>query len=377
MEITSLRAIPVRVPTAAESVRSALGRYDACEFSIVIVETDAGVRGLGEVSLIWHGNGARLASMINELVAPRLVGVDPFELTSAMAIVHDVFQFGRHSRTACAAVEMALLDVQGKASGQPVVKLLGGACADRLPLSMSLSIAAVPDVLQQARGFVSDGFRTVKVKCGRDVDYAHAVVAALRHEFGEELAIRVDANMACPTAAEALRLARRLEPFEILSLEQPLPPDDLDGLARLRLKTDIPIMLDESVWSPADCWRAVRAEAADLVNVYVAEAGGIHPARQIGTVCRLAGVGVAVGSMPELAIGTAAAAHFAFSQPTIDHPSDLAGFRYYRDDVVRHQLRIEDGYLYAPQEPGLGVELDEDRLRRYRINGEMDGSTGA
>lgn len=366
MEITSVRAIPVRVPTA-KSVRSALGSYDACEFSIVIVDTDAGVRGLGEVSLIWHGNGARLASLINELVAPRLVGLDPFELTRAMAVVHDVFQFGRHSRTACAAVEMALLDVQGKTCDQPVVKLLGGASVDRLPLSMSLSIADIPDVLQQARSLLEDGFGTLKVKCGRDADYAHAVVAALRQEFGDQIAVRVDANMACQTMAEALRLARRLEPFDILSLEQPLPPDDLDGLARLRLKTDIPIMLDESVWSPEDCWRAVRAEAADLVNVYVAEAGGIHPARQIGTLCRLAGVGVAVGSMPELGIGTAAAAHFAFSQPAIDHPSDLAGFRYYRDDVVRHDLRIEDGYLYAPQQPGLGVELDEERLRRYAM----------
>jgi L-alanine-DL-glutamate epimerase-like enolase superfamily enzyme len=364
MQITRVYAVPVRVPTR-RPLRSALGAQETCEFAIVAVEADDGTQGIGEISLIWHGNGARLAADVNDLVAPRLVGADPFALTQAMSAVDDVFRFGRHSLTARAAVEMALLDLQGKLCGRRVVDLLGGVCVPRLPLSMSLSIAELPDLLGQARDYIAAGIRAVKVKGGRDLEYLEAAVSALRREFGAELAIRVDLNMSCATAAEALRIARRLERFDIVALEQPLPPADLSGHSWLRHKTDIPIMLDESVWSIEDCWQAVRERAADFVNVYVSEAGGLRAAGQLGALCRLAGVGIAVGSMPELGTGTAAAIHFAFSQPGLSMPSDLAGFCYYDDDVVSHDLRVEDGYVYAPRSAGLGVELDENRLRHY------------
>jgi muconate cycloisomerase len=89
--------------------------------------------------------------------------------------------------------------------------------------------------------------------------------------------------------------------------------------------------------------------------------------RQTMDLCALAGVGVAVGSMPELAVGTSAAAHAAFSAPAVDHPSDVAGHLYHVDDVVTHSLRIEDGLLLPPAGPGLGVELDEERLERYGV----------
>jgi L-alanine-DL-glutamate epimerase-like enolase superfamily enzyme len=366
MRITGVRAVPVRVPRRA-TFESALGTHEVTEAGIVVVQTDEGIRGHGEISLVWHGNGARLCRDVEELVGPAIVGLDVFALTRVMAATRAALEFGRHTVTVCAAVEMALLDAQGRALGVTVVDLLGGVGTERVPLSMSLSMAPVPDVLEQARGYLDQGFHTVKVKSARDAEHLLAVVAGLREEFGDALGIRVDLNMACRQVKEALSVVLRLEPLGVLSVEQPLAVTDLDGMALLRERTTVPIMADESVWTPEDAWWTFRAGAADLVNVYVAEAGGPTRARIIAELCHLANAGVAVGSMPELGIGTAAAAHFACSVPGLEHPSDVAGLLYHADDVAVVDISIHDGYLWPPTEPGLGVELDEDRLARYAL----------
>ncbi|MGI5156226.1 mandelate racemase/muconate lactonizing enzyme family protein [Microbispora sp. CA-102843] len=367
MKVTRLEAVPVSVPLR-EPFTSALGVQATSDYGIVIAEADDGTIGLGEISLIWHGNGAALCDLVERLLAPAVVGADPFELTRFEAAAAGLLAFGRHTLAAVAAVETALLDLAGKAAGQPVYNLLGGRARDRVPLSMSLPIAPAEEVLDRARRLVGEGFGTLKAKGGGDHDRLVEVVAALRAEFGPRLGIRVDLNMACPLAKEALRLIRRLEPYDVMSVEQPLPADDVDGMAELCALSPVPVMADESVWSPGDAWRVLRARAADIVNVYVPESGGPVRARRIADLCATAGAGVAIGSMPELGIGTAAAAHVAFSSPRLDQPSDVAGHLYHADDVVRTDLVIEDGFLLPPAGPGLGVELDRDKLEAYRID---------
>jgi muconate cycloisomerase len=364
-KIRSIRAVPVRVPLRTPLV-TALGTIDASRYTILILATDDGDTGLGEVSLIWHGNGARLSRDVIEVLEPVVRGLDVFDRTAALAAAADAFQFGKHTLTVLAAFDMALLDVQGKILGRSALDLLGGAARERVPLSMSLSIAPLGDTVAEARAYLDEGFRTLKVKGARDVAHTTDVVAALRREFGPALGIRVDLNMALRTAKEALRAIRALEPHDVLSIEQPLPPDDLAGMAFLRARCDVPIMADESVWSPADAWRVVNAGAADIVNAYVSEAGGIGAALRIASLCDLAGVGFSIGSMPELGIGTAAAAAVAFAAPRLDHPSDVCGFRYHADDVVTHGLTIADGDLLPPTGPGLGCTLDENKLDHYK-----------
>ncbi|MEU6726582.1 enolase C-terminal domain-like protein [Nonomuraea wenchangensis] len=366
MRVTRLEAVPVSVPLR-EPFTSALGTQTTSDYGIVLAEADDGSLGVGEISLIWHGDGAALCDAVNTLLAPAVVGMNPFEVTRFQAVAADALAFGRHSLAAVAGVETALLDLAGQAAGQPVHSLLGGLARDRVPLSMSLPVAPVPQVLARAAELAGQGFRTVKVKGAGDHDLLVAAVAALRAEHGPGLGIRVDLNMACRLAKDAVTLVRRLEPYGVLSVEQPLAAADLDGMAEVRAATAVPIMADESVWSPDDAWRVIRARAADVVNVYVPEAGGLTAARRIADLCAVAGVGVAVGSMPELGAGTAAAAHLAFSVPRLDQPSDVAGHLYHAGDVVTTELVIEDGFLLPPTSPGLGVRLDRDRLEACRI----------
>ena len=135
----------------------------------------------------------------------------------------------------------------------------------------------------------------------------------------------------------------------------------------MRDAVDVPVMADESVWTPADAMACVRADAVDVFNVYVSEAGGLGPAARIFAIAEAAGLTCIIGSMPELGIGTAAQAHLAFAMPAIGFASDVNGCVYHADDVVDHDLRIEGGFLYPPPGPGLGVRLDRERLVKYRI----------
>jgi muconate cycloisomerase len=364
VRVARVQAVPVAVPLRFDFA-SALGVLRVSEYGLVIVEADDGTTGLGEIAVIWHGNGHPLCRLVDDVLAPAVVGLDPFEVTRFHELVRELVPFSRYTLTAVAALDMALLDLRGKALGVPAYDLLGGLARDRVELSMSLSIAPPADVLVQAQGLVEQGFRTLKVKAASGADLE--VVHLLRRELGDGVRLRVDLNMACASAREALALVQSVEPAGVISIEQPLRPDDLEGMAFLRGRSPIPIMADESVWGPGDAWRVIRAGAADIVNVYVSESGGPVPMRQTMDLCAHAGVGVAVGSMPELALGTSAAAHAAFSAPRLDHPSDVAGHLYHAGDVVTHALRVADGGLLPPLGPGLGVELDEEALARYRV----------
>jgi muconate cycloisomerase len=366
MKISGVRAIPYRVPLRS-TLSSALGALRESEYGLVRLETEDGQEGLGEISLIWHGNGAALCDLINDVVGPAIVGIDLFDYNRIMSVVHAALEFGWHSLTAVAGIEMAVLDAQGKCLGQPVVNLLGGRSADRIRLTMSLSIAPPDEAVAEARAYRESGFQVVKVKANRDHKRTVATVKALRKEFGSDLDIRVDLNMACETAKEALGIIRRLEEFGVLSVEQPLAPDDLVGLAFLRQHSLVPIMVDESVWGPVDAREVIRAGAADIINIYVSESGGIRPAKLIADLADLNHVGVAIGSMPETGVGTAAAAHLGFSLAKLEHPSDVAGVLYHADDVVVGDLVFKDGHVYPPTTPGLGVQVDEEKLSAFAI----------
>lgn len=363
MHIASVTATAVQVPLRSP-LRTALGSARRSEYGVVRLETDGGQYGLGEIAMIWHGNGAHLCRTMTDVIAPAIVGMAPERRSAVVTAAANAVQFGRHSLAAVAAIDMAVLDLQGRLAGVPAVNLLGGPMRDRVELSMSLSIAPVDAVVAEAATYVDRGFRTLKIKSDDDVEHAIAVTAAVRARF-PGIGLRVDFNMAARDRKAALSAIQRLAAFDVLSVEQPLGADDWDGAAFLTAHSPVPIMLDESVWNEADAYRAITARACDIVNVYVSEAGGASAALRIAQLCDVAGIAVAVGSMPELAIGTSAAAAFAFATRHLRHPSDVAGHLYHEGDVVTHDLRVEDGYLLPPRAPGLGVEIDDDRLAYY------------
>jgi L-alanine-DL-glutamate epimerase-like enolase superfamily enzyme len=368
MRISSVKAIPVSVPKPRPST-SALGTFHASSAGILRVQTDEGVQGVGEIAMIWHGGGAALCHDVNTRLAPALVGEDPRHVVRLHERLEQLCQFGYHTNPVRAAFDMACYDILGKTLGAPVYLLLGGKARHRIQLSISIHMAPHEEMLAQTAQVVSAGFRTVKVKVGIDRGADLAVVRDIRTTFGEGLDIRIDANMGWRSPKEALEMVRRLNEYRILSVEQPLPPDDLEGLAFVREHSPVPVMVDESVWSPRDAWRVIQARAADIINVYVAETGGLYPSLKIFHLADLAGLECAIGSMPEFGIGTAAQAHLGVAVPVLRHPSDVSGVLYQSDDLIRQSLRIEGGYAYPPEGPGLGVEPDWEKIEAYRVRG--------
>lgn len=366
MRIGSIEAIPVAVPKP-QPFTSALGTFRDTSAGIVRVLTDEGIEGAGEIAMIWHGGGAALCHDVNARLGPALAGEDPRAIVHIHERLEQLCQFGRHTNPVRAAIDMALYDIAGKAAGVPVYQLLGGKARDRIELSASIHMAPYDEMLAQTARMVDAGFRTVKVKVGIDSAADLAVVRGIRTTFGDGLRIRIDANMGWRSAKEALDMIRRLDEYRILSVEQPLPPDNLEGLALVRRAATVPVMVDESVWSPQDAWRVVQADAADIINVYVAETGGLYPSLKIFHLADLAGIECCIGSMPEFGLGTAAQAHLGVAVPVLRHPSDVAGVLYQSDDLIREPLRIEAGYAYPPEGPGLGVEPDWERIEAFRV----------
>jgi muconate cycloisomerase len=364
--IITLRVTPVRVPMARPMV-TALGDIRSSEYAVLELVCDSGITGLGEISLIWHGNGALLGTSVAPLLRQVVTGRSIHHRTAIMSDAVAALAFGRHSLTALAALEMALLDAQGQVLGVPVHTLLGGTRRERILASVSLPVGPIDDTITYAQELAAEGFVALKIKGLRDPDYVESVCAGLRRKLGKGVLLRVDLNMACRSPKEALAIAQRIEPYQIQALEQPLGPDDLSGLAFLRSHSPIPLMLDESIWDARDAQRAIAAQAIDIANIYVAEAGGPAAAMTIADICHLAGVPVTVGSMPELGIGTAAAAHLAAALCALEFPADVIGFRYHSGDVVRHELHIVDGYLLTPSGPGLGLSLDPAALAAHAI----------
>lgn len=364
MKITAIETTPVyvtRLRAYGAVARTALGPADVSEHGIVQVHTDEGLTGLGELSSVFARRGPLLCRDVDERLAPVLLGRDPLGITSALRAMESQLPDGQF---AIAGVEMALWDLAGKALGVPVYALLGGRMRDRIPLSYSVPHGAPEEMAAFALERANEGFRTVKVKTGQGLERDVEAVRRVREAVGAAHRVRVDANMAMGSAKEAIRLVEHMMDFDPEMLEQPMPAHDLHAMAEIRRSVSLPIMADESVGPPRTAMEVIRREAADVLNVYVVESGGIQNATRIFTLAEQAGLGCMIGSMPELGIGTAAQIHLGIAMPNLDFDSDTCGSLYQEEDLLATPLRFERGFAHPPEGPGLGVELDPEAFAR-------------
>jgi muconate cycloisomerase len=211
----------------------------------------------------------------------------------------------------------------------------------------------------------------MKVKVGIEPDGDVARVRAVREAVGIQVKLGVDANGGWPTPAIAIETIHRLcDQCDIYFAEQPLPAGDHDALAEVRRHVSVPIIADESVWTLEDAKMLARAQAADVFSIYIGKSGGIAPAREIARFAHSVGIKCTIGSNLELGVGTAAMIHVALSAPAIDadtYPCDIIGPLFYEDDVLAGPLPISGGSAAVPYRPGLGVQLDDEKVEKYRV----------
>jgi o-succinylbenzoate synthase len=349
LESVELRRIAMPLVTP---FRTSFGTQTARDILLVRARTDVG-EGWGECAALADPRYSAeyvdgVADVLRRFFVPAVARVPDLD---APAVGRVLAPFVGHFM-AKAALETAVLDAELRAAGRSFGSFLGAA-TDRVPCGVSVGIMdSVPALLDAVGGYLDAGYLRIKLKIepGWDVE----PVRAVRERFGD-IALQVDANTAY-TVADARHLAR-LDPFDLLLIEQPLPEDDVLGHAQLARAVRTPICLDESITSARTAAAAITLGACSIVNVKPARVGGYLEARRVHDVCAAHGVPVWCGGMLETGLGRAANVALA-ALPNFVLPGDTsASERYYATDITP-PFRLEDGHLRVPDGPGLGVEPD-------------------
>jgi muconate cycloisomerase len=366
LELADVRVVRADIPLRRPHHMS-FTSLDAVQYVFVRLETRDGVAGWGEAACLggptWSEESAEsVAATIERYLAPWLRGRDAARIEALRLEMARRVQGNPFAR---AAIEMALWDLNGRALGVPVHRLLGGRVRDRVALSWSIAGATAEAELAEAQELWTRGHRIFKVKtAARPVAEDVARVRRLREALGPDAALRVDANQGWDRAA-ALRAIRALEPYGLDFVEQPLPRWDPEGLAWLGRRVDVPLMADESCFSPQDALRLVRLGGVAILGLKVTKSAGLLGSLAVARIAEAAGLGCYVGCMIETSLGTAAYLQLALAAAPVSWGCELFGPLLLRGDVVRAPVRYTDGAILALDEPGLGVDVDEAALREW------------
>jgi glucarate dehydratase len=331
---------------------------------VVRLRTHGGLTGWGESICLLDA----IPAVLDRVVIPLAIGhgVDEAERMHRHVLGAGYYHHKRAAVMALCAVEMAMWDAFGKACGQPLYRLWGGQWRMRIPLAAYLLENDAARLVVDAQRYKAAGYETYKLKIGYDERSDIELTRLVREVIGPDAPLRLDVNGAW-TPGTAKRQCRRLVPFDPAYIEQPLELDDLAGHAALRASQSIPIALDESAYTLQDVGNIVRAQAADVVLLDPHEAGGLWPVVKAAAIAESVGMPVTLHSGGELGLSQSAYLHLAASIPNCSLAIDCE-HQHLADDIVTSPFEIDRGTLAVRDGPGLGVEVNEDALRRYAVD---------
>ncbi len=372
MKISSVELTPVSVPFH-EPETWVWGQRRGISNVIVQLHTDDGLTGLGEA--VGFPSTQVVLVALAELV-PLLKGRDPHHVERITRLIYARrgWHHYRHvGNGAIAGVEMALWDLLAKAARQPVVNLLGGPLTETVPFYYHIPSKALDAMAQEAKRAVAQGVTTLYLKIGFGEETDIAMVAAVREAGGKGVKVRVDANEAW-TPAEAIHMIRKLEPFDIEFVEQPVSMYDVDALARVRAASAIPIAANQTSWTEFNVLDIIRRQAADVILTDQHQIGGLLAFKKVCALCEYAQLPVLKHSFGDLGISTAAGLHILSSCPNTTTMASQTHLHFMQHDIVRPAHTFTRGALSVPRAPGLGVELDLERMaeahERFQREGE-------
>jgi L-alanine-DL-glutamate epimerase-like enolase superfamily enzyme len=352
MKITRVESwtVPVsqEVPYAV-----AYGQYDKSVLAFLRLETDNGLVGYGSAGCDHEVTGETaeiVIAALDAVASPILKGADPRHHLSLLGDLKGAL--GRQP-SALACVDMAMYDLFGKHVDMPLWRLLGGS-RDRILTSITIGILPLDETLESARQWIERGFACLKLKGGLDVESDIHRVHRVRETFGDGIELRFDANQGY-SVEEAVRFCRATQAARVVFLEQPTPAAEPELLGEVRRNSQLPVMADECLFDAMDAFHLARHGLVDMLNVKLMKTGGIAEALQVEAVARAAGLAVMVGCMDESALGIAAGLHFALACPATKY-ADLDGHLGLIGDPAASLLPLENGILYPPAGPGLGIE---------------------
>lgn len=335
--------------------------------AIVRITASGGAIGLGNVDPVEgysEESTEQTLQALENIFAPLVIGLDPMNIHEVLRNIEAAVP---NYLDAKAAIEMACVDLSARALDVPVHTYLGGALRESLLFNAWIGILPPEIAAAETAGWQKRGFRSAKIKVGGDIVADRDRIKAVREAVGPQFKLRIDANEGYD-ADTSIRLAQMVAPYDLQLFEQPVPADDLAGMARVRRESaGIPIMADESILDHASLIRVIQAGAADIVKVKIMKQGGmIHTRRMIAT-AEAAGIRCVLGHGFGLGVNTMAEIMLAATSLNVIDGIECVGPLKTSDDIVAHKLDLGAGSIALPPGPGLGVTLDQAKLERYRL----------
>jgi len=368
MQITKIDTIAVATPFVEKYVTAGTEILKKDEWAphhiLVKIYTDENIIGLGEsappFARDWRETPWSIKSTIDHLFSEYLIGTDPFDMEKHMEMMDEIV-IG-HS-LAKDTVVTALYDIMGKSLNIPIYKLIGGSYAEKIPTGWSIGIGTIEEAVNKAEEWVSKGMKLFKIKLqdfvGKKVDLEK--FKAIRNVVGPDVSLRVDANGTYP----AIKMLKKMEKYGLDLIEQPAASDDLYGMNKYVEAMDTPVMIDESILGVKDAVIAIKMKAADVIAVKDYQVGGIYRAKQLFGMLKALGVPYYLEGTIRTGIGTAATLHLMAStamMPGCFYGVCIGPFMI-KEDLIREPIQYKDGFFAVPKGTGLGVELDEEKLK--------------
>ncbi len=363
---------PLRLPVISARDHG-IGRVDgACEVIVLRLTTESGEAGWGEASpwVVFTGSPEASFAALNRYFRPLVLGRKVSDRTAIMA---EAERAVAHCTEAKAALECALLDLEGRILGKPVYALLGEMCRDEIPLSVSIANPDFEQDLALLDRLRTDGVRIIKLKTGfRDQAFDIMRLERIAKDY-PEFRVRVDFNQGLEPH-DAVERVCEIAAYRPDFIEQPVRAPLYDLMAEIRSAIDVPLLADESVFGPEDMARAIREGIADGVSVKIMKSGGLIRGQQVASMAAENGMTAYGGDMFEAGLAHLAGAHMIAATPAIDLGCEFYQARYYlREDILETPFPCDNGAVRVPNSPGLGIKPDIEKLDFYSI-GKVDAA---
>lgn len=363
-----IETILVEIPTIRPH-KMAVATMQTQTLVLVKITSDDGFIGWGEATTIGGlGYGEEspesIKTNIDTYFAPLLRSLQGHNLAQIMQVLKKHINGNRFAKC---AIQTALLDIQAQRLGLPLSELLGGRLRDSVPVLWVLASGDTEkDIAEAQQMLEAKRHNFFKLKIGSravEADVEH--VLAIKQALGNEVSIRVDVNRAW-SELDAIKGIKRLQAGGVDLIEQPCAIDNLEAMQRLTHRFDIAIMADESLMGPSSAYRLAKGNAASVFAVKVAQSGGLLEGRDVATIAQLAGIDLYGGTMLEGAVGTMASAQLFSTFENLKFGTELFGPLLLTQEILTTPLRYENFELHLPNTPGLGIEIDENKIEQLR-----------
>jgi L-alanine-DL-glutamate epimerase-like enolase superfamily enzyme len=362
MKIEKVEIELYRIPLSKPGVDAIHGVQENFSLIVVKITTDDGAEGMGYTYCVGEAGGTSIHSLIRDDIVPILIGHDPRRIEAIWSKMWWALHYvgrGGIAVFGMSAVDTALWDLKARLAGEPLWRFLGGhnnkveAYAGSIDFDLTID-----ELLEQTQGFLDSGLGAIKIKIGRDsIAEECERIAAVRGLLGPEKKLMVDANMKW-TVDKALRAVRAFEPYDLYWIEEPTTPDDVAGNRRIEMEGPIPVATGENLHSIYEFRRMIAEGCVSFPDTDISNVGGITALMKVAHIAEAYNRDLTTHGIQEMHVNCLAA---------IPNASLLELHPFRMDNFLIHPLEVRNGYVYASDRPGHGVEIDWNRIAEHRV----------